>query len=196
MGASFRGSCTRRRSSSSLRASAASTKTTAPMESRRPPTLLAGSVVSAALRYCRGLRRRSSAGVSEDDAITSAAHTDVPISAMNANAIHPGLMRRCPTIDGARRSFKKGTAKWKSDSDVCRGLVAKAAAVFDAMIRRLTRAVVSRDPPDEGSSVRFFGGTPGQVRCCLAGGRVVRHTPKRRRRSADESSHPVFHGKF
>ena len=126
MGASFRGSCTRRRSSSSLRASAASTKTTAPVESRRPPTLLAGSVVSAALRYCRGLRRRSSAGVSEDDAITSAAHTDVPMSAMNANAIHPGLMRRCPTIDGARRSFKKGTAKWKSDSDVCRGLSAPA----------------------------------------------------------------------
>ena len=47
-----------------------------------------------------------------------------------------------------------------------------AAAVFDAMVRRLTRAVASRDPLDEGSSVRFFGGTPGQVRCCLAGGRV------------------------
>ena len=47
-----------------------------------------------------------------------------------------------------------------------------AAAVFDAMVRRLTRAVVSRDPLDEGSSVRFFGGTPGQVRCCRAGGRV------------------------
>ena len=46
-----------------------------------------------------------------------------------------------------------------------------AAAVFDAMVRRLTRAVVSRDPLDEGSSVRFFGGTPGQVRCCRAGGR-------------------------
>ena len=58
-----------------------------------------------------------------------------------------------------------------------------AAAAVDAMVRRLTRAVVSRDPLDEGSSVRFFGGTPGQVRCCLAGGRVVRHTPKRRRRS-------------
>jgi hypothetical protein len=120
------------------------------------------------------------------------------MSAMNANAIHPGLMRRCPTIDGARRSFKKGTDKWKSDSDVCRGLLAKAAAAVDAMVRRLTRAVVSRDPLDEGSSVRFFGGTPGQVRCCRAGGRWLdtRQKGGGGDQQSDESSHPVFHGKF
>ena len=53
-----------------------------------------------------------------------------------------------------------------------------AAAVFDAMVRRLTRAVVSRDPLDEGSNVRFFGGTLGQVRCCRRAGDGWTHAKK------------------
>ena len=81
-----------------MRASAARTKAKAPVDRSKPPTLLAGSVVSAADRYCRGLRRRSDSGVSDDEAIARAAHIDDPMSATNAKAIHQASMRRWPTI--------------------------------------------------------------------------------------------------